>query len=246
MSICIVYGKLTKKSHFNLSHKVCLTFPLSIHSVRIVLFADSWSYGGQGSSSSRLENLESIRESKLVLTDYNLSLQPERKSKRLRVGKEVASICSEKPRASKSEKGTRGSEELSPSVPSSPFIILPSTVSHPKYKVPLRIVIPPVEKNSLAPPTEQAPREGLSPTHVSELVKDSARVLHYLVVDDVMMNRRMVHRVLSSYRHKVSEATDGKDCLRVWEEITAAGGAVDVVLMDNSMPIMTGQQLSEL
>ena len=66
------------------------------------------------------------------------------------------------------------------------------------------------------------------------------KALHFLIVDDVMMNRRMVHRVLSSYRHKVSQSTDGKDCLRVWEEITAAGGAVDVVLMDNSMPIMTG------
>ena len=66
--------------------------------------------------------------------------------------------------------------------------------------------------------------------------------LHYLIVDDVMMNRRMVHRVLSSYHHIVSQATDGKDCLKVWEEITAAGGTVDVVLMDNSMPIMTGQQ----
>ena len=44
------------------------------------------------------------------------------------------------------------------------------------------------------------------------------------------------------YHHRVSEATDGKDCLRVWEEITAAGSTVDVVLMDNSMPIMTGQQ----
>ena len=66
------------------------------------------------------------------------------------------------------------------------------------------------------------------------------KALHFLIVDDVMMNRRMVHRVLSSHRHEVSQSTDGKDCLRVWEEITAAGGAVDVVLMDNSMPIMTG------
>ena len=209
-----------------------------------MLFADSWSHSSHCNSGSRVENLEHIRESKSLLSDYNYNLQPERKSNRLRCGKEVTSICTEKPRALISEKGTRASEELSTSIPSSPFIIFPSTVSHPTHKVPLRITIPPLEKNLVSSSKEQVSREreSRSPDHVSELGKDSARVLHYLVVDDVMMNRRMVIRVLSSYHHRVSEATDGKDCLKVWEEITAAGGTVDVVLMDNSMPIMTGQQ----
>ena len=69
-----------------------------------------------------------------------------------------------------------------------------------------------------------------------------SKVLHFLIVDDVVMNRRMVRRVLSSSCQLISEATDGRDCLKVWEEITSTGGTVDVVLMDSSMPIMTGER----
>lgn len=68
-----------------------------------------------------------------------------------------------------------------------------------------------------------------------------AQPLHFLIVDDAPMNRRMVHRLLSTYNFEISEAKDGKDCLRVIDEVQARGGRVDVVLMDNSMPIMTGE-----
>jgi CheY-like chemotaxis protein len=68
-----------------------------------------------------------------------------------------------------------------------------------------------------------------------------AQPLHFLIVDDAPMNRRMVHRLLSTYNFEISEAKDGKDCLRVIDEVQARGGKVDVVLMDNSMPIMTGE-----
>jgi Response regulator receiver domain len=65
--------------------------------------------------------------------------------------------------------------------------------------------------------------------------------LHFLIVDDVLMNRRMVHRLLSSYNFQISEAKDGKDCLRVVDAVEAQGGKIDVVLMDNCMPVMTGE-----
>ena len=72
------------------------------------------------------------------------------------------------------------------------------------------------------------------------MVHPPIQPLHFLIVDDVLMNRRMVHRLLSTYNFEVSEAKDGRDCLRMLDEVQARGGRVDVVLMDNSMPIMTG------
>ena len=64
--------------------------------------------------------------------------------------------------------------------------------------------------------------------------------LHFLIVDDVLLNRRMVHRLLSTYDFQISEAQDGKDCMSVLEGVESGGGKIDVVLMDNCMPVMTG------
>ena len=71
----------------------------------------------------------------------------------------------------------------------------------------------------------------------------SSRVepLHFLIVDDVLLNRRMVHRLLSTYDFQISEAQDGKDCMSVLEGVESGGGKIDVVLMDNCMPVMTGK-----
>ena len=65
--------------------------------------------------------------------------------------------------------------------------------------------------------------------------------LHFLIVDDVLLNRRMVHRLLSTYDFQISEAQDGKDCMSVLEGVESGGGKIDVVLMDNCMPVMTGR-----
>lgn len=67
------------------------------------------------------------------------------------------------------------------------------------------------------------------------------RPLRFLIVDDSAMNRRMLRRLLSAYNYSILEATDGKDCLKVWTDNTSAGRAIDVVLVDNIMPIMSGQ-----
>lgn len=77
--------------------------------------------------------------------------------------------------------------------------------------------------------------------HVKEQVSKAGESLHFLIVDDVLMNRRMVHRLLSSYNFQISEAKDGKDCMRVVDAVEAQGSKIDVVLMDNCMPVMTGE-----
>ena len=69
-----------------------------------------------------------------------------------------------------------------------------------------------------------------------------SRKLTFLIVDDSNMNRRMVKRLLSACDYNILEATDGNHCLTIWEDIKSSGGYLDVVLMDNSMPIMTGKR----
>ena len=71
----------------------------------------------------------------------------------------------------------------------------------------------------------------------------NSRKLTFLIVDDSNMNRRMVRRLLSTCDYRILEATDGKHCLTIWEDIKSSGGYLDVVLMDNSMPIMTGEKI---
>ena len=199
---------------------------------------------------SRLENLESIRETKLPFDDDNFSLQHDRKSNRLRGVKEASSICQHSVRSSQSEKGQRISEEEVPRLSSLPLNVIPSTASPVGCALGLALY-PTLLGASIDPAPEQIvsltekereQRPKLSPALLPLLRNDRSRALHFLIVDDVLMNRRMVRRVLSSCFHAVSEATDGRDCLKVLEEITSAGGTVDVVLMDSSMPIMTGER----
>jgi hypothetical protein len=88
--------------------------------------------------------------------------------------------------------------------------------------------------------------EKKGPTRLEDLrIDDSdcltSQPLRFLIVDDSAMNRRMLRRLLSAYNYFIVEATDGKDCLKVWTESTLAGHAIDVVLVDNIMPIMSGQ-----
>ena len=67
-----------------------------------------------------------------------------------------------------------------------------------------------------------------------------AHPLRFLIVDDSAMNRRMLRRLLSTHNYYIVEATDGKDCLKVWTDSASMGNAIDVVLIDNIMPTMSG------
>lgn len=59
-----------------------------------------------------------------------------------------------------------------------------------------------------------------------------------LIVDDEMHVRLVVKAYLAPYDVKIQEATNGKEGL----EIMRAGG-IDLVILDNNMPIMTGQEV---
>jgi two-component system, response regulator PdtaR len=63
-----------------------------------------------------------------------------------------------------------------------------------------------------------------------------------LIVDDEMLVRRSLRRVLESRGHQVVEASDGRQGLEVWREIQP-----ELVILDVLMPGLTGPQvLSEV
>ena len=61
-----------------------------------------------------------------------------------------------------------------------------------------------------------------------------------LVVDDSSTSRRMLRRLLTAQNYFVLEATDGSNCINVWERDKEMGESVDVIFMDSIMPLMTG------
>lgn len=67
------------------------------------------------------------------------------------------------------------------------------------------------------------------------------KALDMLVVDDSALNRKMMVRLMSSIGHRCTEANDGSTAVDTYRGRQALGGPnFDVILMDNSMPIMNG------
>ncbi|RYH02932.1 response regulator, partial [archaeon] len=64
-----------------------------------------------------------------------------------------------------------------------------------------------------------------------------------LVVDDSGPNRKICAKLMSTHKHEVYEAQDGKHCLEVFDQHVREGRRpFDLVLMDDNMPRMTGTQ----
>jgi len=64
--------------------------------------------------------------------------------------------------------------------------------------------------------------------------------LHFLVVDDAHLNRKMMCRSLRGRWDSVTEAEDGQEALNAVIQSMRRRKPFDVVLMDYNMPIMTG------
>jgi two-component system chemotaxis response regulator CheY len=66
----------------------------------------------------------------------------------------------------------------------------------------------------------------------------------FLVVDDMAPMRTIITRMLEELGYKnVTQASDGRDALKVLEAKVRAGAAIQVVLSDWNMPGMSGIQL---
>ena len=63
--------------------------------------------------------------------------------------------------------------------------------------------------------------------------------LNLLVVDDEAWSRKTIGRLLSSKGHTVETASSGAECIKYMD-----GKIFDVILLDRSMPVMTGDELT--
>ena len=103
------------------------------------------------------------------------------------------------------------------------------------------------------PPYVRSPDTGSTPTEsplAKQLAHASLRALHplrFLVVDDVMSNRKLlVHLLRRRYPTSTfAEVVNGKEAVDVFAA-SATEPAYDVALMDGSMPIMDGQAATRL
>lgn len=68
------------------------------------------------------------------------------------------------------------------------------------------------------------------------------RTLRILVVDDSAMVRKMTIKLMNSLGHSCEEADDGDTAV----EVVRSRHAFDIILMDNQMPRMTGEDATEV
>lgn len=77
------------------------------------------------------------------------------------------------------------------------------------------------------------------------------RRLRILVVDDSIPTRKLMYRVLTKRGYTVLTAEDGVDCLRMMSKTPtviddSTYGGFDIVIMDDSMPNMSGKDASRM
>eukprot|EP00607_Mallomonas_marina_P008084 CAMPEP_0182417558 /NCGR_PEP_ID=MMETSP1167-20130531/2026_1 /TAXON_ID=2988 /ORGANISM="Mallomonas Sp, Strain CCMP3275" /LENGTH=615 /DNA_ID=CAMNT_0024591209 /DNA_START=561 /DNA_END=2408 /DNA_ORIENTATION=- len=68
-------------------------------------------------------------------------------------------------------------------------------------------------------------------------LKEDIRVL---IVDDVPMNRRMLHRIVTRNYNLIEEAVDGEDAVEKFKQAKTENAPYGVILMDFQMPNMDG------
>ena len=87
------------------------------------------------------------------------------------------------------------------------------------------------------------PRIQSMPTMLPSLESD--RPLHFLIVDDSAMVRKLTSQVVKSFAHTFTEAVDGEDAV---SKVRSADtiGCFDVILMDNQMPRMMGVEATRI
>ncbi len=67
--------------------------------------------------------------------------------------------------------------------------------------------------------------------------------LHFLIADDVMLNRMIIEGLLKPQGHKVTHATNGEEVLGIIEKSGYFKGEIkpfDIILMDMEMPVING------
>ena len=64
--------------------------------------------------------------------------------------------------------------------------------------------------------------------------------LTFLLVEDSETIIKMTTKLLHSYGHKVYHAKDGEEAIRLYNKLQLQNVSIDIALMDDDMPVMTG------
>jgi CheY-like chemotaxis protein len=106
--------------------------------------------------------------------------------------------------------------------------------------IPIHNVPPETEKPVPIDSTER--RRSLSVTLPTDF---EATPLKILIVDDAVMNRKLLARLLRNHGHQCDEAEDGDVAVRLVKQGMDESQPYDTVLLDNEMPVMDGPTAAE-
>ena len=100
-------------------------------------------------------------------------------------------------------------------------------------------------KPESAPPTPLRPSLH-SDSNDEKIDASPATYNHVLIVDDVPMNRKMLHRVLEASCRSIEEAGDGDEAVAKVQQSMASNTPFDAITMDFQMPNMDGPTATKL
>ncbi|MFN8586797.1 MAG: response regulator [Candidatus Eisenbacteria bacterium] len=81
---------------------------------------------------------------------------------------------------------------------------------------------------------------------VAQAARSALTHVHALVVDDVAVHRMVMQRHMNAFGMRAEAAPDGATALQMAREAAAAGDPFKLLLVDQNMPGMTGEQLGRL
>ncbi|HMD66565.1 MAG TPA: response regulator [Stellaceae bacterium] len=88
-------------------------------------------------------------------------------------------------------------------------------------------------------------RPAVNPTVERRSLPDKLAGLHVLIVDDVLMNRRILSRQLAGFGIETMSVEDGFAAMAELEEAFHRGSPFDLVIVDQMMPGLSGEALAE-
>ncbi len=69
--------------------------------------------------------------------------------------------------------------------------------------------------------------------------------IQILLAEDYKVLRELIRKTLEDKGFSITTAVNGKEALLLWEQYRESGTPFDLLITDNSMPIMTGTELIE-
>ena len=99
-----------------------------------------------------------------------------------------------------------------------------------------------LQSRSQVMPSNEEPSINVQRSPTDGIATENLRIL---IVDDSKLNRKMMNRLMTDKGHFCTEASDGDVALQIYDQCASVSDDAfpfDVILMDNSMPVMSGRE----